>query len=1260
MKRLLFLSLVLWHIGLWGQGITLGPDRAGCDSVLLDATLPNAAYLWSTGATSASIWATQSGTYWVEADSAGTLYRDTVVLTIVPTPALPASFGATVCGTGTLDLSVAGTIADRILWYQSPGSTAPLGAGSTFAAQVLGDTTFYVQALNTGPDTFRVGEPVWGGQGGFFTSVPRGVRFNVITPLTIEYVSVYANAPTTVTVSLRQQTTVLQNATFAVPGGQVKTPLACFFDVAPGNNYELVVSQISGGQLAIRSGVTFPYTVPGVITLTASSNNVNNNYYYLFDWQIRQGGCASPRVPYQVTVAPAPEVDLGRDTNVCGGVFVVDATFPNPQTQYLWSTNETSPTITLTASDTVSVLLSIGNCTVADTLVVNLADVPPDPVLTDTTICGPGAIQLVAQNVQGNKVLWYDDPVSLIPRALGDSVTFNVSDSTVFYAEVQNVFQDSLFAGRTTIGPSGSFFNNVPRGMDFNVLAPLTLESVSVYANQPNTVVEVSLFNAGGTLLNSVVETIPVANALHPVYLFFDIAPGNNYRLVASVISNGQLFVSTGTASFPYTLPGYLVLTRSSNNVNNNYYYLYDWRVQAEFCASNRVPVQVNVAPAPVLAFPDEQYVCGTSFVVDATQTPGNTTYLWQDGSQGATYTLTQTDTVAVQVTIGQCILADTSYVEIRSIPAAPLVQDTTFCNPGEYTLSTTIGADQAMWFGSPTGDDVLAVGNMVTLPFQDTTTVFIEAQNVFSQPNLIGPLPASLNQLGFFANPRGVRFDVLTDVTLDYVTLFAEVPTTTVIELRNAGGTLLDARLVEVPGGGLGHRIPLFMPLPVGNGHTLICTQIQGTLGIITNGVQFPYLLPDQVRLTGSSNNINDNYYYLFNWELRQAGCSSARVPLQVDIELPLNLPDYVYDCDTLLLGTPIPADMYLWNTGNTTSSLVVDTSGLYILQVQNTSGCIAIDTTEVEIPVNAGLPADGILCGNILTTNYDTTAIHTWSTGDTTATIVVTQPGVYAVSVLEPQGCFLTDTITITGFDDFPDLDLGVDQTSCDSLILTADPATTYLWSNGATSQSITVYSSGVYSVVIANINGCESRDTTGVFINPSPLADFFVPDTVFSPTLSVSFVNLSTFGAYTWSFGDGSQSGAISPTHVFADTGFYCAELIVTDNVNGCGSDTLERCFQLLRTLTSLEGEALASLRVYPNPTSGQLFIDMPPQWKGELRWQLFNPAGAACGQGHFAAGNPPASAPISLAGLPTGLYYLFLITDQGTSAHAVLLK
>ncbi|MCX6251495.1 MAG: hypothetical protein NTX61_12175 [Bacteroidetes bacterium] len=71
----------------WTSPVNLGPDTVLCpgDSILLDAGSKRAWYLWNTGDTTQTIWAKNSGTYWVRAQDAHCVVSDTIYIeTAVP------------------------------------------------------------------------------------------------------------------------------------------------------------------------------------------------------------------------------------------------------------------------------------------------------------------------------------------------------------------------------------------------------------------------------------------------------------------------------------------------------------------------------------------------------------------------------------------------------------------------------------------------------------------------------------------------------------------------------------------------------------------------------------------------------------------------------------------------------------------------------------------------------------------------------------------------------------------------------------------------------------------------------------------------------------------------------------------------------------------------------------------------------------------------------------------------------------------------
>ena len=96
-------------------------------------------------------------------------------------------------------------------------------------------------------------------------------------------------------------------------------------------------------------------------------------------------------------------------------------------------------------------------------------------------------------------------------------------------------------------------------------------------------------------------------------------------------------------------------------------------------------------------------------------------------------------------------------------------------------------------------------------------------------------------------------------------------------------------AKTVQVPAGE--SRVALGFALEPGNDYAIkvVGTGDSANLFRNTSGADYPYLSPDTlVTITGSDATAADTvtqagyYYFFYDWEIRESGCASARVPVQ------------------------------------------------------------------------------------------------------------------------------------------------------------------------------------------------------------------------------------------------------------------------------------------------------------------------------------------------------------------------------------------
>lgn len=246
-----------------------------------------------------------------------------------------------------------------------------------------------------------------------------------------------------------------------------------------------------------------------------------------------------------------------------------------------------------------------------------------------------------------------------------------------------------------------------------------------------------------------------------------------------------------------------------------------------------------------------------------------------------------------------------------------------------------------------------------------------------------------------------------------------------------------------------------------------------------------------------------------------------------------------------------------YLWSDSTTNQTLTASVSGIYSVSVTDTNGCSSVDSVEVTIilPPAVVLGPDTTLCfGTAFTISGPVgEASYLWSTGDTTESIVVTSPGVYAVEVANTFGCIASDTVEIFYYPQLA-LDLGQDASFCigDTLILDADSGyVDYVWNDNSTQQTLAVFATGTYFVTVKDSIGCEATDSINIIVNSLPVVDLG-PDATLCGGNVLTIDAGGPFVNYLWNDGSQAQTLDVTTANTYS--------VIVTDS-NGCaGTDDI----------------------------------------------------------------------------------------------------
>lgn len=484
----------------------------------------------------------------------------------------------------------------------------------------------------------------------------------------------------------------------------------------------------------------------------------------------------------------------------------------------------------------------------------------------------------------------------------------------------------------------------------------------------------------------------------------------------------------------------------------------------------------------------DTSFCAGYTATLDA-KNPG-ATYLWNTGATTQTIPVTASGTYYVTVTNAAGTAKDTIVVTVNPAPVVNLGNDTTICAGSTLTLNAQNAGASYLWNNNSTaqtlnlstaGTYYVSVTNTYQCNKKDTINVTVSAIPVVNLGN--DTSFCSGNALTLNAQNAGATY--LWNNATTSQTLTVDATGTYYVTVTNAGlCSKKDTINVTVN------------PAPVVNlgNDTSFCAGNTITLNAQNAGQS--YLWNNGATTQTINVNASGTYYV----EVTAANSCKGRDTVVVTVNpLPIvNLGNDTAICagNALVLNAQNAGASYLWNNSTTAQTLNVATAGTYSVTVTNANLCKKSDTIQVSVnplPV-VHLGNDTSFCaGNTITLNAQNAgASYLWSNAATTQTINVGTSGTYIVTVTA-NNCKGRDTIQVV-VNPLPVVHLGNDTTIASgfTLILNAgNSGASFVWSTGATTQTLNVTTSGIYSVAVTNSNGCIGKDTIKVTIGGTGIA-------------------------------------------------------------------------------------------------------------------------------------------------------------------------
>jgi gliding motility-associated-like protein len=264
-------------------------------------------------------------------------------------------------------------------------------------------------------------------------------------------------------------------------------------------------------------------------------------------------------------------------------------------------------------------------------------------------------------------------------------------------------------------------------------------------------------------------------------------------------------------------------------------------------------------------------------------------------------------------------------------------------------------------------------------------------------------------------------------------------------------------------------------------------------------------------------------------------------------------------------------PTYFYQWSNGETTADIESLLASTYTVQVEDSKGCIATNSSTVKEPtqLQSSYEVKNVSChggsdGAIDLTAFGASPYYVYKWDDNTALqdVYNLKAGIHNVTIKDVNGCTLLTSILVTQPDPITAQEnitdvkcYGFKDGAIDLTVSGGVVPYTFKWSTpeivlGQTGEDLTNIPVGTYYVLIKDFFQCEFYDTMTVKESFLLVTNLDISDAICYDSLNGS-IDLSVTGglppySYLWSSGQTTQD--ISAVHA----GIY---KVLIDDVNGC---------------------------------------------------------------------------------------------------------
>jgi gliding motility-associated-like protein len=935
---------------------------------------------------------------------------------------------------------------------------------------------------------------------------------------------------------------------------------------------------------------TISYTNPGTYSVSLVSTNLAGN-----------SPAATKSAYITVNAAPNASATPGA-VNICKGSST--SLKANGGTSYSWNTGETTQTITPTPLSDSTYTVTVTNaatCTASNFATVSVKPVPTAAAGNDTTICPNKSANIGTAGIAGNTYSWTANPSgAALPSNAKITVTPTITTTYTVVATNTSTgcTASSVVTVNVNIAPSPII---TPSANPVCGGAPVTLSSspASAYKWSDATTASSTVVSPSGNTTYKITVTDAkgcTGSASIAIVVNGPVASFTNNNVC---LGNPSNFIDTSTGS-PVQWDwdfGDASIHSTVQNPSHTYAASGSYSVKLKVTDGSgcftTVTQTVNIGVAGVLSnfTADKTSIClgdTIHFTDMSTGTPSSWDWNFGDGSahsttQNPTYVYTGANTFDVTLTVTNACASNpktiSGYITVKPMPTANAGGSQTTCSNvavflgGAPTASGGSGTYSYSWLPTANLDDPTLANPTATLSVSTTYTLVVSDANGCSAnaitdvqingsgttPTITPSGPTSFCKGGTvdLTASAGTSFAWSSGESTQTITAAPTVTTTYTVTITGSCGNQTVSQVVTV------------LPSPIASinpvGTVVICSGQSKNL--VAPGGAASYLW--STTETGQSISVNTAGSYTVT-VTGANGCTAVSPPKSVVVNTavatitPSGTVTICPGSTTSLTANSGTA--YQWSTNQTSKTIIVGTAGTFTVNVTSGVGANACTATSNPVtvvlsstpkPTITSSKASNNLCiGDSVVLTSSGGGTYLWSpNGETTQSITVKNAANYTVAV-NYGSCSRTSDPTSVTFTPAPSVTINASPAGasvCQGDVVTLSVSSnqsisSYNWSNGATTPTITTNASGSYTVTIKSLSQCPSTSAPKVVkVNP-------LPTPVIHNRGSLAICNGDTTRLYTDPYNSYTWHNGLESTDTINVTkaGSFYVEVV---DLNGC---------------------------------------------------------------------------------------------------------